>query len=164
MIYFFKYGINYFIATITDRTISQLKNNGGMRLIKNKEVADQIMLYYNLQNGLDDQGNNVKASELANNNEANHIFNIIANRPLFDSFMVSPSFGISTPIDKARTLLTRRGPCLLTYDQKAIASFMGDIDYQKGVMAGYILHLIDQKTQAGNLIKLIQAEYHLENE
>lgn len=32
--------------TITDRTSTQLKNAGGMRLIKNKKVADTIVLYW----------------------------------------------------------------------------------------------------------------------
>ena len=37
--------LNYYGFRFNDRTISQLKNSGGFRLIRNKEVASKIILY-----------------------------------------------------------------------------------------------------------------------
>lgn len=37
--------LNYYGFRFNDRTISQLKNSGGFRLIRNKEVANKIIIY-----------------------------------------------------------------------------------------------------------------------
>jgi hypothetical protein len=161
MIYFFKYGIYTSFATITDRTITQLKNNGSMRLIRNQAVSDKIISYYNYQAKLSSQATDVGAFLNSNDKEANAIFNIKANRVLLDSFVTSNAFGPSTNVDLARRLLTRRGPTLLTEDPKTIATFMAAIEYHRGLMATYRSMLMTQSDKAVKLIQLINEQYHL---
>jgi hypothetical protein len=162
MIYFFKYEINNVFAPLTDRTISQLKNNGDMRLIKDKVVSDAILSYYNFETGLTSESNDIDICLRTDDNEANSIFNIKANRALYDSFMIATSFGPFTSVYRAKELLTYHGPALSTYDPKIIAKFMADIDYHRGSMMAYAELLLRQNQYAGNLIKLIQTQYHLQ--
>lgn len=46
LIYFYKYCVNLSFFRPADGTITQLKNNGGLRLIKNTEVVNKINIYY----------------------------------------------------------------------------------------------------------------------
>ena len=45
---FYTWGSTPFTVTFTDRTISQLKSAGGMRLIRNQKVSDKITTYYEM--------------------------------------------------------------------------------------------------------------------
>ena len=47
LVYFYKYCIYETFIRVADGTISQLKNNGGLRLLKNQEVINYINEYYN---------------------------------------------------------------------------------------------------------------------
>jgi hypothetical protein len=43
--------LNYYSFSFNDRTVSQLKNSGGFRLIRNKEIANKIIIYNQLNTG-----------------------------------------------------------------------------------------------------------------
>jgi len=47
---FLTWGTTPFTVTFTDRTISQLKSAGGMRLIRNQKVSDKVTTYYEAAN------------------------------------------------------------------------------------------------------------------
>jgi hypothetical protein len=162
LIMYLKYGLYYSGVTFTDRTISQLKNSGGMSLIKNDLVAKKIISYDNgkiyIQAGYD----LMEKLQLENNTtQANHIFNIATNKLLYDSVVKGTLYWIK-PIQEFEKLLTHGDPVLLTTDLKVISPFVSNIEYFISLMADYNYSITFQKSVAIELIKLIQKEYKLQ--
>jgi hypothetical protein len=84
-------GLNYYGFTYNERTIAQLKNAGGFRLIKDKEVANQITLYdqfnQDAMKKIDVQHNLIYMQALALRNRVLH--QSIINQ-IFKKFEVRP--------------------------------------------------------------------------
>jgi len=126
------------LATFSQRTMSQLKNAGGLRLIRIKDVADGISLY------------DSKTQELM---------------AIFKSFdeISTETFKSGTLIFDTRYLRhnsTAEGMTLLTDDKHVLRQYANYVFMFQAVSGYYYDHLSQQKGLAVELINLIKKEYH----
>lgn len=130
----------------TDRTATQLKNSGSMRLIRNKHVSDAILRYWK---SIDASG--VSLNRYMIYREAGRVISF----KLWVSQLVY-SRGMSVPLGSIKTLR------VIDSDKKKwdeMANLMAT-----GAMITRGVHtknLTDQLNQANQLIALIKNEYHL---
>lgn len=147
----YSYGlIHPSFVTLTERTILQLKNAGGMRLIRNRKSANQIILYDGMTKKLSDQQ---AFYELYQNNSINigvKLFNF-------------QKFGIS---DISKRILENQlndntEIKLIQNDPKLLMEFGNIIMVYNGVVNYYNHILRETRSKAEELIKTLKKEYHL---
>lgn len=130
----------------TDRTSTQLKNSGSMRLIRNKEVTDAILSYWKCINA-----SGVSLDRYMIYREAGRVISF----KLWVSQLVYKR-GMSVPLDSIKTLR------VIDTDKKKwdeMANLMAT-----GAMitqGAHTKNLTDQLNQANQLLALIKKEYHL---
>ena len=132
-----------------DRTSSQLKNAGNMRLIYNNLVADSIRSYWskikvleNISNRLEDITN--KAQDLS--------IQIFHNKYISISDMHDPIHSTSTILPD---------PKLINDNSELIAQYSNRRSHSLLVLRNYVLNLKRTTRQAVNLINFIEKEYQL---
>ncbi|OIR12182.1 hypothetical protein GALL_64330 [mine drainage metagenome] len=146
----------YFGRTVTryplfqsnDRTVTQLKNSGSLRLIRNEATADSIISY---QKAVEE----IYTVQNDENAERKDLYPILCRMydPLVFDKMVK-GFKIIRPNDN---------PPLRSYDtniQKDLAFYISEI---KGSDNLVIHNLQNLETKAENEIAFLQKEYHLKN-
>ncbi len=147
---FGNYAANFESARFTERTRTQLKNSGNLRLIRNKAAADSITLYDNsISEVLTQEG---AYSEFMKDQirAAQQLFN-------FKYFQQRSSKLKQTPGSIGTlSVLTKNPADLIQYGNK--------IFMLRGIILNYIAQLKQMEIKAGNLIKMLKTEYHLENE
>ena len=132
--------------------IEQMKSSGSLRLVKNKTVLNSILDY--------GYGNNIIT---INQNYCDMWVNKeVQNASRFMSFRnVFPGL---KPITFPRNNVAG----VINYSENkgdAVLEFFNDVAALRSVLSGfYIINLHDQQKDATALIKLLQKEYHLENE
>ena len=139
----------YSFFTSTDRTIQQMKNSGGFRLIRNRKAAKAILNYYAKMNALyllQDNGY-LQANEYRIN-EMN-----LFNPQVFETIVND-----STNND---ILKPAGNPELLTYDKITLLKTTSHLHYMVGTVRGLLIQYIDIKKNAEELIQLLKIEYHL---
>jgi hypothetical protein len=121
-----------------DRTIQQLKNSGGLRLIRNKSVSDSIMKYDQVVRQYEFSKDLMK---IASTDQ--HIF-----YQLFDFISLNRNENIAVP-------LTEQGIKLLNeaYANRRIWNF---------VISALILRIEKINAEGTRIVLFIQKEYHLE--
>jgi hypothetical protein len=136
-------------VNLTERTIFQLKNAGGMRLLRNKTAVDSIILYDGMTKKLLDQQ---AYYELYQNNSINHAVKLFN----FQKF----GFGVSGQRlkDPAKMLEYFK---LISTDKIKLIEFGNIILIYEGVVLQYNILLKEAKKHATNLIKTLKKEYHL---
>ena len=154
--------LNYWSFLSNDRTITQLKNSGGFRLIQNKEVANKIIAY--------DQFNNNAARNIEmQHNKFYENATVLRSRILVEkiinsihekySYLPPPSTinpWIDSLLDNNKTPLTEGDQTRSWFEFKnSLLAFKRD--YFGNVKWGYA----QQKKMINELIKLIQENYHL---
>ncbi|MEO5501394.1 MAG: hypothetical protein ABIR31_08120 [Ginsengibacter sp.] len=164
LVYFYKYCIYSTFIRISDGTISQLKNNGGLRLLKNQEVINYINQYYNELVIAKQQEAAINEFLNTIDKQAGEIFNYTGNKKFIDSSNSSEKNVYDLPHSLLISWLTHGTPTMLATDIKDLSPFMSNMSYQVGLMSTYILNLKTLKKQATDLMQLIKKEYHLENE
>jgi hypothetical protein len=133
-----------------DRTIQQLKSSGGLRLIRNVAVSNSIMTYdqkMRLQIAGTEDEYNIRSEY---RKAAIDIF----DGRVFNSMLIN--------IDKIDKPLNNPG--LFKADATTINTLIGNAQYLKKNDQLQIVRETELKKQATELIKMIQKEYHLENE
>lgn len=133
-----------------DRTSSQLKNAGNMRLIRNKQVVDSIRNYWGMVSMIEDIGDRLesirgKAGDL--------------NMELFHNKFIQYS-DKQNPLQSDVTILP--GAKLINDDPKLLAEYANRRNSSMFVLNNYIVSMIEAKATAERLITLIKKEYHLE--
>lgn len=126
-------------ARLSDRTISQLKNAGGMRLIHVQAISDSILVYEERKKLLVDQG---EGYARANDNLTDLSGKILDYRyllPLDTNSITSPQ-SFSPPV---------------------LFEFANTIKLLRDQIETYVGYLEELLGRATNLIKLIQKNYHL---
>ena len=134
-----------------DGTIQQLKNAGGLRLIKHKSVADSIMKYDGRINLIKTQDEGIAEAAIDYRNEASNIFDPY----IFYQIMTGALVTAHRPLNF---------PPLLSDDRKLINSVISKLMYLRSVILVTLEFCKSAKTQATNLILQLQKEYHLEKE
>jgi hypothetical protein len=134
--------------TPTERTILQLKNAGGMRLIRNKKAVDKIILYDDMTKKLADQ----QAYYELYQNKSIQIGAQIMN---FQNLGMRKS-GLQINTEKPKKLINR--------DNLKLIEFGNTVQQYQGVVSFYVVRLKEMNERAIQLIETLQKEYHLENE
>ena len=133
---------------VHDRTIQQMKNSGGFRLIRNEKVSKAIIEYYN-QLGFIDM---LQSIELDEANEYRNTAIIVFHPLLFDGI-----------VRKDNTIAKPEGnPSLLTYDQAVLLRLAGLVSYLKNTRLAMAKAEGEMNASAKSLVVLLNREYHLE--
>jgi len=153
---------NIWTFRYNDRTITQLKNSGGFRLIRNKKVANKIIAY--------DQFNNDAIPNITKINIQFYLNATALRSKIFSEGIISDLFKICGysvapfSLEPRIDSLMKKNPVPLKPENQVILLFefknlflAQKRDYESNVLTGYIL--TRQKIQ--ELIRLIQEEYHL---
>ncbi len=134
-----------FSFSLTDRTSSQLKNSGGMRLLTNKKVINGILEYW--ESGALLEGIQIATSTMRQQaREKTYL--------IFDNQYYSDN---SDSLGKREVSANAR---LMTENYIQLAELRNRLNHFKNTIKGAFLKgLINQKTQARELIRLIETEY-----
>jgi hypothetical protein len=128
------------IVSPSERTLSQLKNSGGMRLIRNKSAADKIIIY-------DGAGKKLKDQQVFYDMFQNEV-----GRHAFELF----NFKYYAP-DKYKAA----SPKLLNNDKAKLIVFGNLVSVYRGVLTYYNYCLQEMDKDAVTLINTLRKEYHV---
>ena len=144
---FGNYAANFESARFTERTRTQLKNSGNLRLIRNKAAADSITLY-------DNSVSDVLTQEMAyaefmkdQIKVAQMIFNLKYFQHHTTKVKPAPAG------DVTMSLLSKNSADLIQYGNK--------IFVLRGIVLHYIAQLKRMQIKAANLIAMLKSEYDL---
>ncbi len=135
------------IFNYNNRTIDQMRNSGGFRLVRKPDISKQIMDYYR-------QIRFVEMLEAIEKDEE-HEYRRAAVRvfdPVIFNSMVSNNDSIKT---------IGGDPPLLTQDHNLLTDLTGWTQYMKSSVQGLTKTKAELKDVAANLISSIKKEYHL---
>ena len=154
--------LNYWSFMYNDRTITQLKNSGGFRLVRNKTVANKIIAY--------DQFNNDAAKNIAmQHNKFYENATALRSRVLLEEIIsrIHKEYGYKPPPisinPRIDSLLNNTKVPLTGEDQKTLMFELKNSlialkrDYASNMHWGYT----QQQKMINELINLIQQKYHL---
>jgi hypothetical protein len=131
-----------------DRTMHQLKYSGGLRLIKNKEVSDSIMMYD-------------KQVRLVLDRQETEVAHVRDCLPycyrIFDGRVFSGMVDMNNAISRLDV-----DPPLLKYSRQDVDLFLGYCHSIKAINIGNNTHTRALKEKAARLIEMLKEEYHLE--
>ncbi len=146
------FGRNLFILgtyqdfVYTDRTMQQLKNAGGLRLITDKETVDSIINY--------DACIRLQQIQLeAIDDEQTKMVNIREGIFDFQKVMTLRPW-LRTEKENRKT------DWLLTHDKRVLGSFYNAILYYEGVQKQYLRLLKNSRETGGTLVAFLQDKYH----
>jgi hypothetical protein len=137
------YALNYERVVFNNRTLSQLKNSGGMRLIRNQSVSDSIMNYDARIQNCDLQFEVVRE---AWTEESNFSFQIFDLGSVFMHDQYAPG--------------TKR--TFISTDSKIMTAYASRLLMFGAVVNGYAVNIDAQKQLAIRLISYLEKQYHLD--
>ena len=132
---------------IHDATIQQLKNSGGMRLIRNQKISKAIIEYYNRLVFID----YLEAIAFNEADEYRKMAIDVFDPVLFNDIVMADNTVMRPP----------GNPALLTYDTKILIRLSGMVSYLRNTKLGLGKAETEMKIAAIDLIRLIKKEYHL---
>jgi len=136
--------LNNITFSFNDRTITQLKNSGNMRIIRNQKVNDGIIQYWNQIDNVIQALNRHMSYRTAGRELETKIYNVA--EMYLNNRQINVSFGDINLIPHAPGLVKE-------YANVVAAS---------GIMLGALrIHIINQNKLALELIELVNEEYHL---
>jgi hypothetical protein len=133
----------------TERTLSQLKNSGGMRLIRVKSATDSIVQYDDMARKLIDQQAYYELYQNKTIDMAVQIFNF----QYFQFRTGKKPWNLSPISSEAR---------LLSQDKLKLIEFANLISAYKGIVGFYIIRLQEMNDHATNLITTLKKDYDIE--
>ncbi|MBC8060092.1 MAG: hypothetical protein H7Y18_05450 [Clostridiaceae bacterium] len=144
-----KYTHNRNAVVFTKRTITQLKNSGGLRLIRNKEVSDSIIMYSEACDQAESQADYFEKVRMGKVNDYSirlfdnqYILNYRGQR--IDNFLANNS-------DIA----------LLNNDDNLIREYANALTYARGSLGNYILMLKGIQQRIPLKLKFLEDKYDL---
>ena len=133
---------------IRDATYQQLKNSGGLRLIRNVKVSKAIIEYYN-QLVFINYLEKIEDDEIMEYRKmAVDVFHPV----LFNQIVIESTGKVIRPPDN---------PALLTYDSKILLRIAGMVSYVRNTGIGLAQRETEMRKAANDLILLIKKEYQL---
>ncbi len=133
---------------MTDGTLMQLKNSGGLRLIRNQQVVDSLQGYYNMYQWV----KTGQELEFAQINEYRSSMMQIFDVQVFNSMVKG----------YPEIIMPTGNPPLLNSDPTLINEFLMRAHFCKRNKLANKIGLISLKEKATRLITLIKEEYHPE--
>lgn len=135
----------------TDRTIDQLKNSGGMRLIRKQEVSDSIIFYNDdVRDYLLEQESLGKIFEKV----GTELYQLYNFRFLRQEMMKNHQ-------DPEKNIIIKSSDLLLTHDKQKIEGFYNLLDVYMGTLEGKLQAVVLLKEKATRLIQIIKSKYKL---
>jgi hypothetical protein len=135
-------------VTFEDRTSSQLKNSGSMRLVRNSSLSDSIRNYWT-QVKIDDE---IGFRMIEAQGESSDIAVKIINNKYFEKRNPSNPLSPVSISSNAR---------FINSDPKMMAEFSNRANARLRILYIYLLNLRETKESVLRLIPLIKKEYHL---
>ena len=132
-----------------DRTILQMENSGGFRLIRNDSASASILNYYASINFLE-------LLKSINSQQAETYRNMTID--IFDPMIFE--WMVTNKVNDI-IVMPEGNPQLLTYDRKQLTRLTGAIHYFNSTRRALGIAYLNQKQAALNLISLLKKEYHL---
>jgi hypothetical protein len=157
--YSIKYRYDAPFVDFSERTISQLKNSGGLRLIRNQKVSDALARYDQGIRACDVQKNMVIYYYHALEESEKIIFDFGLVKSLWDKLLITgaDTFAIKTMLADVKGKVNMR-----TTNPAAINKYIDEIINDQVAVGGYAnVQLTDQLKRATLLIELIKKEYHI---
>ena len=133
---------------IHDATIQQLKNSGGMRLIRNQKVSKAIIEYYNRLVFIE----YLQAIAFNEADEYRKMAIDVFHPVLFNDIVNMADNSVMRPPGN---------PSLLTSEPKVLIRLSGMVSYLRNTKLGLAKAEEEMKGAAKELIGLIKKEYHL---
>ena len=134
---------------ITDRTIQQMKNSGGFRLVRNDVAANAILRYYALMNNVNELQTRTEQYAMEYRVFSMNIFNPLVFQKMVDTTDQS-------------IIKMQDNPALLTYDRATLLKLTSILHYLNSIRTGLQLKYNNVKSEAEKLIILLKKEYKLE--
>ena len=137
---------------LINRTQLQLTNSGGMRLIRNKLVADSIIYYWSITELLYETKHNINVHR----DRAKDISFIVFNNKYYKH---TEDLSLDFPLDSSRG-----EPALMTKNPAVLSEFANRVSHMSDLLKlNYKQVRVDrQASNAKRLIQLIKKEYHME--
>ena len=126
-------------ARLSDRTISQLKNSGNMRLIHIQAISDSLLVYEERKKLLVDQGEGYKKE----------------NEALTDLSRKMLDYEYLTPLDTTKIISGQ------SFSKEILFEFSNEVKILRDQIETYVNTLHELLDRAVNIITLIQRHYHL---
>ena len=140
--------LSNFAPQFTDRTTTELKNSGSMRLIRKKNVVDGIVNYWNQINILQSINETIDEYKFKTRELSYTIF----NQKYYSS-------------KNKLVYVNTATPKLMTNDLRTLTEFANRLNHIEGlILTTYIPNINLQQENTKKLLKLIETEYHLNNE
>jgi hypothetical protein len=136
-------------AQLEDRTSSQLKNAGGMRLIRNRKVADALREYWNTNKAMD----NITGRMEEFGSKAQTVGSQIFSNKYYIYNDKRAGFFAGVTINPSAQFVNA--------DPKLIAQFSNMRFVSNQILKNYINVLRSEKEAAIKLMKMIEDGYHL---
>jgi hypothetical protein len=134
---------------ITDRTIQQMKNSGGFRLVRNNFAANAILRYYALMNNVNELQARTEQYAMEYRVFSMNIFNPLVFQKMVDTTDQS-------------IIKLQSNPELLTYDKVTLLKLTSILHYLNSIRTGLQQRYNNVKSEAEKLIMLLKKEYRLE--
>ena len=131
------YAVHFRELNFVDNTITQLKNSGSLRLIRNQAATDSIGEYYRLAALCEKQGN------------------------VAESYSHESNLSVSSLIDGYNIAHPGGESVLRSKDPDKITDYSNHLGADMGASQNYLNKLINQNTLAEHLIVLLKKEYSL---
>jgi hypothetical protein len=141
----------YVSMEFSRNTLTQLKNGGNMRLIKNPDIVDSLNKLDNIITSLYTQ---LEGYQKFTNDNIRELYSILDY-----SFFVKNGKHLEFSEVLNNSICT-----YLTNDKKKLIEFGGKIGFQGGVLMNYFELLKNYSYYSNNLMSLLQKEYHLKKE
>jgi hypothetical protein len=132
---------------IHDATYQQLKNSGGLRLVRKQKTAKAIVEYYNRTVFID----YLHQIEHSETDEYRVLVTEIFHPQVFSSMITTDN----------KILRPMGNPPLLTYDSKTLIKLAGLISYITNTKLGLLKAQAEMKQAAIELIELVKREYSI---
>ena len=151
MLYYLKerYTLVFSRMRFSSGTISQLKNSGGFRLIRNRGAADSIIKYDIITERAKDQAEGVDFS-------GQKLLDVSVK--IFDGECVLDYNSSSNYRD---ILSSNKKFDLLTTEEKIIKEYANFAKFRKDVIINYIRQLTSLQSRIPGIIQVLKKEYHL---
>ena len=136
-----------------DQTITQLRNSGNLRLVKKKEITDKISTYWNA----------IVTTTMISEKIADHVdFSQQAAYKIFNGKYVKDLDSITDTGFKLYSIDPTAQ--FLTNDKITLVAYANSLNRLAATISSfYINNMLNDKSQAIELIQLIQKEYYLKN-
>lgn len=154
---------NAFPFEIFDRTYSQMKTSGNLRLLHSQEIGDSITSYYSDMGLLVSQQNFITTFLLDYIKNVSIVFDVSVLHNMYKEAGFTINSNKQTDVRHLLPLIPPKGnPPLADKSKNAVNSLLGSSHYLYARILNACLIIGNENKKAINLLLLLQREYHLD--